>query len=144
MLAQRETALIFIATRNTRRIFKIFLIMKTLIQASVGAGQYSSWPSSPSHDWALTDGEIEVNDGHGSFHLDWLLSSFRFWWEWEGRKWSDGRMAMGGYTKGEEREEWRKRWGLICSWEREHQKEGPECHPTLLPRLEYRLRKSPS
>lgn len=67
----------------------------------MGAKQYvGAWPSSPSHDWALTGGGVVVNDHHGSLHLDWLLSSFRLRWEWEGRKWSNGNDRMG---KGDDR-----------------------------------------
>ena len=66
----------------------------------MGAKQYvGAGRSSPSHDWSLTDGGVVVNDRRVSLHLDWLLSSFRLWREWEGKKWSNsiGRTGKGDY-----------------------------------------------
>lgn len=45
----------------------------------------------------------ELNDCHGSLHLDWSLWPFGFWVEQEGRKWSNGGMGMGRAKGKEER-----------------------------------------
>lgn len=55
----------------------------------------------------LDTGWGEVNDCHGSLHLDRSLSPFRLWLEQEGKKWSNGRMGMGVEGRGTGREE---RW----------------------------------